>query len=265
MKELDDRGIYTIARVVVFKSPKYALAHPDRAIIHRASGKPFSNRDGSIWASPFDRDLWDYNVGVAREAVAHGFDEIQFDYVRFPASAENRLDASLDYRNENLESKTAAIQGFLKFAYGELAPMGAYVSADVFGWTATAVTDVGIGQQWEAITSVVDYICPMIYPSHYGPGIFGFDVPDAHPYGTVYASVMDGIERNKNAYTPAVIRPWIQDFTAPWVKGYIRYGYDEILAQVRALEDAGIDEYIFWNAGNRYTTSAFNELMQEEE
>ncbi len=263
MKELDDRGIYTIARVVVFKSPKYAKLHPDRAIVHRATGQPFSNKDGAYWASPFDRDLWDYNVGVAKEAVAHGFDEVQFDYVRFPASAENRMDATLDYRNTELESKTAAIQGFLKYAYGELAPMGAYVSADVFGWAATALTDVGIGQHWEAITSVVDYICPMIYPSHYGPGIFGYAVPDAHPYGTVYAATLDAQERNANTYTPAKIRPWIQDFTAPWIKGHINYGHQEILDQVRALEDSGVDEYMFWNAGNRYTTSAFDELVED--
>ncbi len=263
MKELDDRGIYTIARVVVFKSPKYAKLHPDRAIVHRATGQPFSNKDGAYWASPFDRDLWDYNVGVSKEAVAHGFDEVQFDYVRFPASAENRMDATLDYRNTELESKTAAIQGFLKYAYGELAPMGAYVSADVFGWAATAVTDVGIGQHWEAITSVVDYICPMIYPSHYGPGIFGFAVPDAHPYGTVYAATIDAMERNANTYTPATIRPWIQDFTARWIKGHISYGHQEILDQVRALEEAGVDEYMFWNAGNSYTTSAFDELVED--
>ena len=96
----------------------------------------------------------------------------------------------------------------------------------------------------------------MIYPSHYGPGIYGYAVPDAHPYGTVYESAKDGIERYNNVNNPAVIRPWIQDFTARWVKGYINYGPNEVAAQIQALEDLGIEEYILWAPGNNYTWEA---------
>ncbi|MBN2853239.1 MAG: putative glycoside hydrolase, partial [Clostridia bacterium] len=254
IKKLKDNNIYLIARIVAFKSPKYALEHPDKAIVYKESGEMYY-KDKSYWASPYDRDLWEYNVLVAKEAIALGFNEIQFDYVRFPDNGPS-LDPLLDFRNSLSESKTKAIQEFLKYAYKELSPLEAYVAADLFAWTATSETDLGIGQHWEALTDVVDYICPMMYPSHYGPGIYGLDVPDAHPYTTIFESSSDALLRNRISMTPAIIRPWIQDFTATWVKGHITYGIEEIKAQIQALKDNGINEYMLWNASNVYTEGA---------
>ena len=255
MKKLKDNNIYLIARIVTFKSPRYSLTHPEKSIIYKSSGALFKTRDGISWSSPYDRDLWKYNVDIAKEAAAYGFNEIQFDYVRFP-DIGSKKDKLVDFRNSKGENKTEAIQNFLKYAYGELSKQNVYLAADVFGWAATAINDVGIGQHWEALSAVVDYMCPMMYPSHYGQGVFGLNVPDAHPYTTVDRSIRDAIKRDGNIETPGDLRPWIQDFTATWIKGYIRYGTKEVEDQIRALKDNGIDEYILWNPMNRYSENA---------
>ena len=252
MKKLKDNNIYTIARIVSFKDPTYAKANPDKAIITKATGKPFTNSDGVIWVSPHDRYLWEYNVAVAKEAALAGFDEIQFDYVRFPASNGGKLDKELDYRNPKKESKPETIQKYLQYARKELEPLGVYVAADVYGQVGSLPDDMALGQHWESVSNVVDYICPMIYPSHYGKGVYGLPVPDAEPYKTVYRSTQDSMNRNANIDTPAMIRPWIQAFTARWVKGYIVYGPEQIELQVKALKDLGINEYILWSPTNKY-------------
>lgn len=252
MKKMKDNNIYTIARVVSFKDPIYAKANPDKAIITKSTGKPFTNSDGVIWVSPHDRYLWEYNIAVAKEAALAGFDEIQFDYVRFPASNGGKLDKDLDYRNPNKESKPETIQKYLQYARKELEPLGVYIAADVYGQVGSLPDDMALGQHWESVSNVVDYICPMIYPSHYGKGVYGLPVPDAEPYKTVYRSTQDSMNRNANIDTPAMIRPWIQAFTARWVKGYITYGPEQIELQVKALKDLGINEYILWSPTNRY-------------
>jgi len=260
MQKLKDNNIYTIARIVAFKSPQYALENPDRAITYKGTNTVYKNRGGVAWASAYDRELWEYNIEISKEAAELGFNEIQFDYVRFPALTKAAR-AKLDMKNNLDENRTQAIHSFLKKAYEELSAKEVYVSADIFGWATSSISDEGIGQHWEALATTVDYTCPMIYPSHYGSGIFGFAVPDAHPYWTVYESAKDGIERNKNVNKPALIRPWIQDFTARWVKGYINYGPKEVKAQIQALEDLGIEEYILWSPGNNYTWEAIDSVQ----
>ena len=252
MKKLKENNIYTIARIVSFKDPTYAKANPDKAIISKATGKPFTNSDGVIWVSPHDRYLWEYNVAVAKEAAKAGFDEIQFDYVRFPASNGGKLDKELNYRNTKNESKPETIQKYLAYARKELEPLGVYIAADVYGQVGSLPDDMALGQHWESVSNVVDYICPMIYPSHYGRGVYGLPVPDAYPYKTVYHCTQDSINRNANIDTPAMIRPWIQAFTAKWVKGHINYGPKEIELQVQALRDLGIEDYILWSPTNKY-------------
>ncbi len=256
MKKLKDNNIYTIARIVSFKDPQYAKVYQDKAIIHRSTGQPYMNSDGIIWVSAHDRQLWEYNIEVSKEAAKAGFNEIQFDYVRFPASNGNKLDKSVDYRNTLGESKPVTIQRYLQYAHKELSPLNVYTSADIFGQVGSVSDDMGLGQYWEAVSNVVDYVSPMMYPSHYGNGVYGLSVPDAYPYETIDRGIKDAIERNKNIETPAIIRPWIQDFTASWVKGYIKYGTNEVKAQIKALEDNGVNEFILWNAANRYTEDA---------
>lgn len=257
MKKMKDNNIYTIARIVTFKSPLYALLYPEKAITYKNSGNVYY-ADGAYWASPFDEQLWQYNVEVAKEAIAHGFNEIQFDYVRFPATGSS-LDKNLDFGNPDNRSKTYAIQNFVKYAYAEINAMEAYLALDVFGWTATTINDSGIGQHWEGMSNVSDYMSPMVYPSHYGPNIFGLPVPDAAPYETIYGSMSDAIERNENIETPADLRPWLQAFTAKWVAGYIPYRTAEIQEQIQACKDLGIEDYIFWNAGNNYYQEWFTQ------
>ncbi|WZL72876.1 putative glycoside hydrolase [Clostridiaceae bacterium 35-E11] len=256
MKKLKDNDIYAIARIVSFKDPTYAKHHPERAIVYRDSGKPFTNRDGLIWVSAHDRELWEYNIEVSKEAVEAGFNEIQFDYVRFPASNGGKLDKLLDYRNTTGESKPETIQNYLKYAREQLASKQAYISADIYGLVGSVADDMALGQYWEAVSNVVDYVSPMMYPSHYANGTYGLSVPDAYPYETIYQGTKDAIARNKNIQTPATIRPWIQDFTAPWVKGHIKYGPKQLEDQIRALEENGVTEYLLWNAGNRYSEEA---------
>ncbi|MBN2259399.1 MAG: SH3 domain-containing protein, partial [Clostridiales bacterium] len=251
MKKLKDEDIYVIGRLVSFKSPKYALTHPERAIINK-DGSLFKTNDGIIWGTPYDRDLWTYLISIAKEAADFGFNEIQFDYVRFPTASSSNLDSLVDYRNELGETKTKAIQSFIKYAQDSLNGYDVYLSADVYGWTSTAINDVGIGQHWEGISNVIDIISPMFYPSHYGSGNYGFDVPDAHPYEVMNRATEDAISRNENIETPAKIRPWIQSFTATWVKGHIIYTINEVNDQIRALKELGINEYILWNSSNSY-------------
>ncbi len=254
MSKLKEHNIYAIARIVTFKSPLYAKANLDKAIVYKGTDRPYTKSDGIYWVSPHNRDLWEYNLGIAKEAADLGFNEIQFDYVRFPVVSNK---SEIDFRNPDGESQAATIQNFLKEAYTELSPKEVYVAADVFGWAATAINDVGMGQHWEAVSNVVDYICPMMYPSHYGKNNFGLSVPDAYPYETIDRSTQDALMRNENAVTPAKIRPWIQDFTATWVKGHIRYGKNEVLEQIKALHDNGIEDYILWNPYNKYSKDAF--------
>ena len=264
MKKLKDNGIYAIARIVSFKDPIYAEAHPDRAIVYKDTGKVFTNSDNLAWVSAYDRQLWEYNLAVAKEAAAVGFNEIQFDYVRFPASNGGKLDAKLDYRNKENMSKPQAIQEFLKYAREQLSPLQVYISADVYGLVGSVADDMALGQYWEAVSNVVDYISPMMYPSHYADGTYGLPVPDAYPYETVFNSAKDSVARNRNIQTPAIIRPWIQDFSATsWVKGAIPYGEKEVRAQIRALKENGIEEYLLWDAANTYTEEALTGNFDE--
>ncbi|QXM07199.1 putative glycoside hydrolase [Crassaminicella indica] len=257
MQILKDNGIYTIARIVTFKDPTYTKQHPERAILDKRTGKTFVSKDKLRWASPHDRELWKYDIEVAKEAAKMGFNEIQFDYVRFPASNGNKLDKVLDYRNDSKDySKPQTIQRFLQQAYKELSKEEVYVSADIFGLVGSVADDMGLGQYWEAISNVTDYVSPMIYPSHYANGTYHLSIPDAYPYETVYQSAKDSIVRNKNIETPATIRPWIQDFTASWVRGHIKYGAKQVEDQIRALKENGIEEYLLWNAGNKYSKDA---------
>ncbi|MDR3259658.1 MAG: hypothetical protein LBT51_08650 [Fusobacteriaceae bacterium] len=263
MKKLKDNNIYTIARIVSFKDPQYAATNPDKTILDKTTKKSYTDKDKVIWISPYDRNLWEYNIAVAKEAARVGFNEVQFDYVRFPASNDGKLDKNLDYRNTNNEPKPVAIQKYLKYARTELEPLGIYISADVFGQIGSVPNDMDLGQHWEAVSNVVDYISPMIYPSHYSSGVYGIAIPDTEPYNLLYRCTRDEINRNENIDSPAGIRPWIQAFTATWVKDHIPYGYEEIQQQIKALSDIGIKEYLLWNASNHYTNLEKNPPKEE--
>ncbi len=253
VKRLRDRKIYTIARIVTFKDPIYAEAHPERAIVYRANGKIYRSRDGLAWGSPYDPDYRAYDLAVAKEAAQAGFNEIQFDYVRFPEIAR---DSAMNYRDRGRQTKSEAIQSFLFEARRELSPLHVYVSADVFGLISATRDDMRIGQYWEAMSNATDYISPMAYPSHYAPGTYGLSVPDLYPYELMSRTTRDALKRNRNLATPAIVRPWIQAFTAKWLRKYQHYGVPEIKAQIKALQEHGIHSYLVWNPNNRYADQA---------
>jgi len=254
LRRLQEHHIYPIARIVTFKDPSYTAAHPEKAILDPATGRRYESRDGLAWATPYDSEFRAYNLAVAREAALAGFREIQFDYIRFPDVSKSRR---LDYRDSSGQSKSRTIQSFLLEARGQLAPLQVYVAADVFGLVCTVADDMNIGQYWEAVSNAADYLCPMMYPSHYGPDVYGFPVPDQEPYGIIARGLDDSLKRNGNLATPAQLRPWLQAFTASWVRGHRSYGVAEVQAQIRACRERGIDSYLIWNPSNRYPAAAF--------
>ncbi len=261
LADLKERDIYTIARVVVFRDPYLAEQRPDWAI-QRIGGGTWYDRKGKAWVDPYERNVWQYNIAIAQEAALLGFREIQFDYVRFPENAAT-LDRDAFYPAQDHLEKDELIRDFIIEAAEALAPYDVYISADVFGVIATSWGDSDrIGQTWEMISPYVDYICPMVYPSHYGPGYFGFAVPDARPGETVHHAIRDSLRRNAPLENPAIIRPWLQNFTASWIRGNIAYGPREIRAQIEAAYALGIDEYLLWNANNRYQPAS---LISEAE
>ena len=240
-------NIYLIARVVTFKDDGYAKANPASAIDDNETGTTYIDRDKLRWVSPHNRKYWEYLIELCKEAADLGFNEIQFDYIRFTDWKSN-----LNFKNTERESKSLAIQRFLKYAREELSKKEVYVSADIFGLVASASDDLNLGQYWEGVSNVVDYVSPMIYPSHFSYGFGGIPIPDTEPYKIVYISARDSVARNKNIETPAIIRPWIQDFSAYWLKGHIKYEKQQLTDQIKALNDNGIDEYLLWNPKNQY-------------
>lgn len=253
MAELKEHNIYTIARIVCFKDPYLAEHNPELAL-KKADGSNLTDAYGLTWVNPYNEEVWEYLTDVALAAADMGFDEIQYDYVRFPIGNEaEKADYGVDIQSY---PKEQAIMNFLDYATERLHEKGIPVTADVFGTIIGSAIDVEqVGQDYVGLGSTVDVLCPMIYPSHYGKGVFGFDVPDAHPYDTVYAALM--ASKNELAGIAdddrAVVRPWLQAFTATWVSGHITYGGDEIREQIQAVYDAGYEEWILWNASNRYT------------
>lgn len=257
METLRERNIYPIARVVVFRDPHLPEKQPEWAIQKRDGSGSWRDRSGYAWVNPYEKNVWDYNIAIAKEAALKGFREIQFDYVRFPENAE-KVDREAYFPGSEGIRKDEAIERFLTYAREQLADYNVHISADVFGVIATSWGDSDrIGQNWEKMSPLVEIISPMIYPSHYGAGYFGFAVPDANPAGTIRRALEDAIKRNAPLEKPAVIRPWLQSFTATWVKGYIPYGPNEVRKQIDAARDLGIDEYLIWNASNRFYEKSF--------
>ncbi|MEB3100246.1 putative glycoside hydrolase [Ferviditalea candida] len=254
MDTLKQHNIYPIARIVAFKDTVLAKKRPDLS---------FVNPDGSLWnngkkpnpdsfVNPYMQEVWEYNVEVAKEAAKLGFKEIQFDYVRFPEGFEKKAD-KLKYSSDD-RKRIQVVSDFVKYAREQLNPLGVRTSVDIFGYAASVPAAEGIGQDFNAISKYVDVICPMVYPSHYSAGWFGSKVPDTEPYKTINGAMIDTHKKLEaiGAYKP-IIRPWIQDFTASWLPVHITYGKKEVEAQIRALEDNHIQQFLLWNATNRYT------------
>jgi hypothetical protein len=240
---LREHQLYPIAWIVVFKDPLLAEKKPDWAVQDRRGGI-WSDHKGRRWVDPYNHLIWEYNVALAKEAAKWGFREIQFDYVRF--TSDGKIKNCL-YPAADARTHAEVIRDFLSFAYEELKGYGVKVSADVFGLTCSVEDDLGIGQQFEYIAENVDVICPMVYPSHYRKGSYQLANPDLDPYETVYRSLEDAKRKCIAVQNEVIVRPWLQDFSL-----MSHYSLPQLQAQVRAVEAAGFEEWIFWNPGNRY-------------
>ena len=349
-----EKNIYLIARVVAFKDPILAEKMPEWSL-HNSDGSIFRDKSGLAWVNPYRKEVWEYLASVGEAAIKAGFDEVQYDYVRF--STDSRM-KQVDFGDSTKgRTKTEAISGFTLYASERIHAAGGRISADVYGVVIDSEEDQQIvGQNYVEMSRSLDAISPMIYPSHYGPYNYQIPVPDAQPYDTVLAAMQaskmvlagldpktgkkpvsadvsgndavdaaivggeavsgnnaadaaadsqstsgtpavsgnDAVQNAENAQAAdgaqaaedaaaktfalskeeiaqldpttgvqATVRPWLQDFTATWVKGHISYGPEEIRAQIQAVYDAGYEEWILWNAANRYTEGGL--LTQEEE
>lgn len=281
---LHEKNIYVIGRITVFQDPHYTKLHPDQAVqsISRP-GEPWKDNKGLSFIDVSSRPFWDYIVTLSKESYALGFDELNYDYIRYPSDGPM---ADAAYVNPN---KPVALEIFWKYLHDAVKPTGAVMSADLFGMTASNTDDLGIGQQLERALPYFDYIAPMVYPSHYPKGFLGLANPNSDPYKVVNYAMSAAVTRvkaqstpiqtldgepimldhevpahdgvattttkvasgrySKEQYSPFVLRAWLQDFD---------YGKDytaaDITAQIQAIKDAGLTSYMFWDPGNKYTS-----------
>jgi len=263
LQTLKKYDIYTIARIVTFKDENFAFKKPDHSI-QLKNGGVWKDYSGTSWVNPFDEYVWNYNIAIGKEAALKGFDEIQFDYVRFPDNAK-AYNPITHFPGRNDREKDEAIGDFLEYVDTELTEYNVFTAADVFGLITRNWDDFpeDIGQSWIEMAPYVDYMCPMVYPSHYGEWWYGYEVPDAHPYGVLKGSMEEAIEKNAAIERDSIIRPWIQGFTAGWVEGHIYYSPGKIRDQILASKELGVNEYLIWAPGNTYDPRIF--FPSEEE
>ena len=252
--ELHQKGIYLIARIVVFKDDPLATARPELSVKNRAGGL-WRDRENLAWVDPFRQEVWDYNIDIAAEAAANGFDEIQFDYLRFPDS-----EGPVFSKVSNEQNRVGAIAGFLEKAKERLAPFNVFISADIFGYVCWNLNDTDIGQTLDAIAEHIDYLSPMLYPSGFHFGIPGFADPVAHPYEIIYLSLKRAHDRS--AIPTVRFRPWLQ--------GFRDYAFDkrsftgaEIRSQISGAENFGSDGWMLWNPRNDYSSEGLKLRMKE--
>ena len=236
-------GVYLIGRIVCFEDPTLTQGAPGYAI-RTTSGGVWTTVAGLGWANPYDKRVWDYNVQLGIAAAKAGFDEIQFDYVRFPTDGD--LSAAV-FPRKTKGSKTAVITSFAKYAGERLKPLGVRVSADVFGLSATR--NMGIGQRPKQLGQYLDTIYPMVYPSHFGPGEYNLPDPNAQPGRTVGLALRD-FDRQLTGLDTRIV-PWLQDFSLGRT-----YTLADVQDQIEAARDAGAEGYLLWNAAGLYTRGA---------
>ncbi len=257
IKRLHDEGIYVIARQTIFQDPILAEARPELAVKNNRTGKTWTDRKGLSWVDPASREVWDYNIAIAKDASSRGFDEINFDYIRFPS--DGNLDAmSFPVYNIDTQFKKDIIKLF--FGYLRSNTEGITISADLFGLSTINNDDLGIGQVIEDAYMNFDYVSPMAYPSHYAQGFNGYANPAAYPYEVVNYSMekaqnrLDALASTTQSDSLAELRPWLQDFDlgADYTAAMVR-------KQIQATYDAGVDSgWMLWDPRNNYTKGALN-------
>ncbi len=257
VKRFKKHNVYTVARIVAFQDTYFAKKHPEIAIRTSSGNFWYSGRKvwKRYWLDPASQLAQDYNIEVAKRAIDAGFDEIQFDYLRFPTDGDMK-DIRFPIFNPEKMSKTEVMKEFFAKMKRELKAYSpnTLLSIDIFGEVFLYGKETGIGQTLFDIAEYFDVICPMAYPSHYMCGEFGVQDPTSHPYKVYYATMQKGLSFLKNK--KVIIRPWIQDFTIGSIYGCgptVYYGPDKVRAEIQAGYDLGIRGFMLWNASNNFT------------
>lgn len=269
IKTLHDKNIYVIGRITVFQDPYYTKLYPEQAVQSKSTNSPWKDYKGLSFVDVSSSPFWDHIVKISEEAYAIGFDELNYDYVRYPSDGPMSDAVFVNPK------KPEALELFFEYLHSKIKPTGAILSADLFGMTTTNTDDLNIGQQLERALPYFDYIAPMVYPSHYPRGFNNLGNPNLYPYEIVNFSMDKAVERTistttivktlhntevpsttprlytKRSYSPLVLRPWLQDFDYGG-----DYDIEEIKAQMKATYDAGLTSWMLWSPSNRYTRGA---------
>lgn len=254
MKKLKDKNIYTIARIVTFKDELQASNNPDYAIKLDSNGSIWRNHDNMAWVDPYDKRSHDYAISIAEEAAKVGFDEINFDYIRFPAKSNLRYS-----KNNTPQNRIEAIGEFLISAQNRLRKYGVFISVDTYGNICWSDDDNNIGQTVDSLAKHTDYLSPMLYPSGFAKGSFYFDYPSEHPHAVIYRS----IKNIKDRIDTKRVRPWLQYF-----KDYAHkrryYKKKEIREQIRATEDINTSGWMMWSPSSKYNAQYFKPAQKDD-
>jgi hypothetical protein len=258
ISELHRANIYVIGRITVFQDPYYASRHPELAVKSKSTGGIWKDKNGLPFIDVGAKPYWDYIISIAKASYALGFDEINFDYIRYPSDG-NMADARYSWTIGS-STKAEMVKNFFEYLHNGLKNSGMKISADLFGLVTVAEDDLGIGQVLTNALPYFDYVDPMVYPSHFAPGADGYKVPAAHPYDIVHYSMATGLKREEAlniengiaTSTPSKLRPWLQDFDLLGIP----YGVPEVQAQIKATYDVGLSSWLLWDAGNKYTPEA---------
>jgi len=251
-------GIHAIARIVVAKDPLLATNKREWAVKRRADGEPWLDENGNPWLDAHHREIWKYAADLADEAIALGFSEAQFDYVRFPD--DPRLVREAVFPLAKGRSRATVIREQLGYLHERMQARHVPMSIDVFGLTTSDPTDMGIGQKWERFIDRADIVQPMTYPSHYSKDTYDLENPNAHPYAVIDHALRDADARSAGIAHAAQIVPWYQDFTL----GPPPYGAKEVRAQMQAGYDNGVRGWLLWNPESKYTLSALRSAILSE-
>ncbi len=256
LEDWHSRGIYIIGRIPVFQDPHLVAERPDLAVKKSEEGEIWKDYKGISWLDAGSSEVWDYAIALSKEAYNLGFDEINYDYIRFPSDGNmNEIYYPISEERVNIDpekGKAKVLQEFFVYLSNKMKSTGAILSVDLFGMVTTNSDDLNIGQILEYALPFFDYICPMVYPSHYPSGFIGLVNPADYPYEVIKYSMDKAVEKTLNASSsPDKLRPWLQDFD-------LGADYDavKVRTQIQATYDAGLDSWLLWSASNRYTKEA---------
>lgn len=257
IEELHASNIYIIGRISVFQDPNYAEKYPEQAVKSKKSGGVWRDHKGLAFVDVGAKPYWDYIVSLSQVSHELGFDELNYDYVRYPSDGV-MTDADFSW-TVSTSTKSEMLENFFRYLKEKTSSLGAVTSVDIFGMTTSTTHDLGIGQVLEKALPYFDYVAPMVYPSHYPKGWNGFESPAKVPYEVIYKAMGDGRERERAfnisqglaTSTPTKLRTWIQDFSLGG-----NYGPEEVRAQIRASNEVGVPSWMLWSAANKYTVEA---------